>query len=305
MTLNAANGYPVMSFQNNGTTVGDIGFNVGLGMVLSGRSTNPILFYTNSSERGRWDSSGRFLVGTSSGAGKLVVQDSSLPKIQSNFNGTAHFELGTGGSGCGFAMTTGLFMTFNHQPYADRGTDNNLTERMRITSSGLVGINTTTKYDSEAVSLAVAGAFPATPVEVQQNGTSTHYAITFRNANGLVGNISTSGSATSFNTSSDYRLKENVIPLTGAAERLNQLQVHRFNFIADPDKTVDGFIAHEAQAIVPECVTGTKDEVDADGNPVYQGIDQSKLVPLLTAALQEALQKIDAMEARLAALEGA
>jgi hypothetical protein len=81
MTLNAANGYPVMSFQNNGTTVGDIGFNVGLGMVLSGRSTNPILFYTNSSERGRWDSSGRFLVGTSTapsvGQGQyapLVVQ---------------------------------------------------------------------------------------------------------------------------------------------------------------------------------------------------------------------------------------
>jgi hypothetical protein len=116
-----------------------------------------------------------------------------------------------------------------------------------------------------------------------------------------VGTITQNGSATAYNTSSDYRLKENVIPLTGAVDRLNQLQVHRFNFIADPDRTVDGFIAHEAQVVVPESVTGQKDAVDDDGNPIYQGIDQSKLVPLLTAALQEALQKIEDLEGRLTA----
>jgi hypothetical protein len=128
--------------------------------------------------------------------------------------------------------------------------------------------------------------------------------IAFHNVAGsTIGSISTTSSATAYNTSSDYRLKENVVPLTGAIDRLNQLQVHRFNFIADPDKTVDGFIAHEAQAVVPECVTGTKDAVDADGNPVYQGIDQSKLVPLLTAALQEALAEIESLKARVAALE--
>jgi len=84
----------------------------------------------------------------------------------------------------------------------------------------------------------------------------------------------------------------------------------RFNFIADPDTTVDGFLAHEVTA-VPEAVVGTHNQVDDDGNPVYQGIDQSKLVPLLTAALQEAVAKIEALEAqnadfetRLTALEG-
>jgi len=118
-----------------------------------------------------------------------------------------------------------------------------------------------------------------------------------------VGTVTVTTTATAFNTSSDYRLKENVVPLTGAADRLNQLQVHRFNFIADPDKTVDGFLAHEAQAVVPECVTGTKDAVDDEGNPVYQGIDQSKLVPLLTAALQEALAEIESLKARVTALE--
>jgi hypothetical protein len=119
------------------------------------------------------------------------------------------------------------------------------------------------------------------------------------------GSITVNNSSTAYNTSSDYRLKENVVPLTGAADRLKQLPVRRFNFIADPGKTVDGFIAHEAQAVVPECVTGTKDEVDADGNAIYQGIDQSKLVPLLTAALQEAIGRIETLEAKVAALESA
>ena len=89
--------------------------------------------------------------------------------------------------------------------------------------------------------------------------------------------------------------------MTDGITRLQQLNPSRFNFIADPNRTVDGFIAHEAQAVVPECVTGEKDAVDDDGNLVYQGIDQSKLVPLLTAALQEAIGKIETLEARLTA----
>lgn len=117
------------------------------------------------------------------------------------------------------------------------------------------------------------------------------------------GNISINSSSVSFNTSSDYRLKENVISLTGAKARVNQLDVKRFNFIGTPSRTVDGFIAHEAQAIVPEAVTGTQDEVDSDGNPVYQGIDQSKIVPLLTAALQEAFAEIAALTTRIETLE--
>ena len=128
-------------------------------------------------------------------------------------------------------------------------------------------------------------------------------AILFRRANSTVGSISVNGSSTSYNTTSDYRLKENVIDLTGAADRVQQLAPKRFNFIVDADKTVDGFLAHEVADIVPEAISGEKDAVDAEGNPVYQGIDQSKLVPLLTAALQEALTKIDALETRIVALE--
>jgi hypothetical protein len=151
--------------------------------------------------------------------------------------------------------------------------------------------------------------------------------------NDAVGSISTSGSATAYNTSSDYRLKTDAQPMVGASARVQALKPVNFAWIVDGSR-VDGFLAHEAQEIVPEAVVGTKDAMrdqeyevtaaveatyDEDGNeltaaveavmgtrsvPDYQGIDQSKLVPLLTAALQEALNKIDAMEIRLSALEG-
>ena len=100
--------------------------------LLSSSPSIPLQIGRDGSEFARIDTSGRLLVGTTSGAGKFIVQDSSLPKIQANYNGTRHVELGIGDSGCGFAMVTGHFMTFNHQPYANRGTDTNLTERMRI-----------------------------------------------------------------------------------------------------------------------------------------------------------------------------
>ena len=126
----------------------------------------------------------------------------------------------------------------------------------------------------------------------------------FENAAGtVVGTIQTTSSTTAYYTSSDYRLKENVTPVTDGITRLQQLKPSRFNFIADVGTTVDGFLAHEVQDIVPEAITGEKDAVDEDGNPVYQGIDQSKLVPLLTAALQEAIAKIETLEAKVAALE--
>jgi hypothetical protein len=122
--------------------------------------------------------------------------------------------------------------------------------------------------------------------------------ITFRSIQGTTtyGSIARNLNSIAYNTSSDYRLKENVSPVDNASSRIKALKPCRFNFIGS-EHTVDGFIAHEAQEVVPESVTGDKDAVDVDGKPMYQGIDQSKLVPLLTAALQEALERIETLEA--------
>ena len=155
----------------------------------------------------------------------------------------------------------------------------------------------------------------------------------FKNGGSTVGEIRTSTTATQYITSSDYRLKENVTSITDGIVRVKQLKPSRFNFIADKDTTLDGFLAHETQTVVPEAISATKDATrdigtikDADGNVidtnveesvkedgqtwektatenVYQGIDQAKLVPLLTAALQEAITKIETLETKVAALE--
>ena len=143
-------------------------------------------------------------------------------------------------------------------------------------------------------SVAVAGDEVLFLRRTGLSGSGTY--VEFYHGSAKVGTITADGSSTAYNTSSDYRLKENVVSMTGATERLKQLAPKRFNFIVDADTTVDGFLAHEVQSVVPEAITGTKDEVDADGNAVYQGIDQSKLVPLLVATIQE-------LEARIAALE--
>ena len=175
--------------------------------------------------------------------------------------------------------------------------------KFRVDSgTGRIYINTDTLFSSEyqaSLYITSTGGIVFRP-----DGTSTRKPLAFQNNSGTeVGSISNSTGSTSFNTSSDYRLKENITAISDGITRLKTLKPSRFNFKTDKDTTVDGFIAHEVTA-VPEAITGTKDEVNSDNNPVYQAIDQSKLVPLLTAALQEAVTKIEALEARVATLEG-
>jgi hypothetical protein len=210
----------------------------------------------------------------------------------------------------------------------------NAAERARIDSSGGLIIGHTSEPDGNQNAVYLFGDLGKR--YFSRNSTLARDQLAFLNPNGAVGSITTTGSATAFNTSSDYRLKENVVDMTDAIDRVKALPVRRFNFIADPDKTVDGFLAHEAQEIVPEAVTGEKDEVEAIGNvtdaegvvvqenvteptelpegqvwtktgdrPVMQGIDQAKLVPLLTGALKETIARIETLEAEVATLKGA
>jgi hypothetical protein len=179
------------------------------------------------------------------------------------------------------------------------------TERARITSDGHALVGTTSSLNpANGFSLYYASLNSQLHIGHGNTAPNGNAYVVFSYNSGTIGTIVQNGTTgVTYNTSSDYRLKENVSPINGAVARVQQLKPSRFNFITEPDRIVDGFIAHEAQAVVPECVTGEKDAVDADGNPVYQGIDQSKLVPLLTAALQETIAKIETLEARLTALE--
>lgn len=263
-------------------------------------------FALDGSERMRIDSSGRLLVGVSSsyansGADDLQVGNNSSSTVTGISLGS------TVESSIRFADASDAsagIIEYAHASDSMRLYTSG-TERMRIDSSGAILV------DGTAVPSAGAGAYVALQggdnncITTRRAGTANRTHISFVNDNGAVGSITTSASATAFNTSSDYRLKENVVDISDGIARVKQLQPKRFNFIADDSRTVDGFLAHEAQTVVPEAVIGTHNEVDDDGNPVYQGIDQSKLVPLLTAALQEAIAKIETLESKVAALEAA
>ena len=170
------------------------------------------------------------------------------------------------------------------------------TERLRIVSAGSLLHNCTTAPDKDDPGSAFIADANQGQLRVATNASGSAVLCTFFNANGNVGDIRTNASATSYNTSSDYRLKENAVAISDGITRLKTLKPYRFNFKADSSKIVDGFFAHEVTA-VPEAITGEKDGTE------MQVIDQSKLVPLLTAALQEAIAEIETLKTKVAALE--
>jgi hypothetical protein len=189
-------------------------------------------------------------------------------------------------------------------------------EKMRLLTNDVLCIGATSRSGSPNTScLELKGTeAPLSIINETASDSGDRTSISLRNSSGtLVGNVGVDNSNAMFNTSSDYRLKENEVAISDGITRLKQLKPYKFNFKIQADKTVDGFFAHEVSPVVPEAITGTKDatETYTDDNGDEQtrikpqAIDQSKLVPLLTSALQEAITKIETLEAKVAALESA
>lgn len=258
-------------------------------------AADTIAFAEGGAEAMRIDSSGNVGIGTTSflSGAKFQVKTATDKNLFIGSNSVGY--LNDAGSSWVQTDVKGSTITF--------GTGQFAVEAARIDSSGnlLVGV---TADPSNSGSNGVSFSKFSTNYEFHsRSGTSgLAYVAVFYNNNGTVGNINTNGSTTSYATTSDYRLKENIAPMTGALATVAQLNPVTYNWKSD-GSAGQGFIAHELQAVVPDCVSGEKDAVDADGNPQYQGVDTSFLVATLTAAIKEQQTIIKSLQARIEALE--
>ena len=179
------------------------------------------------------------------------------------------------------------------------------TERMRIDSSGNLNLGQTSGSNG-ASKLGIANDCGVQAMQIWTNtagGSATQNIVLLYRGSTLVGSIQGSNTGTAYNTSSDYRLKENIAPMTGALNVVQKLNPVTYNWKVD-GSSGQGFIAHELAEVVPDCVSGGKDAVDSEGKPVYQGIDTSFLVATLTAAIQELKAELDSVKAELQTLKG-
>ena len=331
--LSATNSVSFMNFGD--TDDGDIGG------IAYFNTNNSMTFRTNAAERMRIDSSGNVGIGTSGPAYLLDVTTGS---------GNSKFNLGRSNTASAnnaygsifFSNDSGTIMSSirahcesdNNNAYLAFTTTNSgsNSECARFNKMGRLFLNSTTNPTTNADGLIngetnvgmdginIKHSHGGNCVNLwRANGDGS--LIDFYRGNSSqtgVGSITVDANSTTYNTSSDYRLKENITTLSDAITRLKNLKPSRFNFINNPTTTVDGFLAHEAMAVVPECGTGTKDAVVTQamvdsgaytskklGTPLYQGLDYGRITPLLTAALQEAIAKIETLETEVAALKAA
>ena len=251
--------------------------------------TNDMAFTTNNSEKMRILADGKVGIGTASPAQLLHVETTASPIATFRYNSSNRVDVRYDG----LDIYGGAF---RHMIAG--------TEKMRLDTSGnlIIGDTAFPSGSNSCFGVSTGGT-----TSISRAATNLQTQMSFMNPNGTVGTIKTTGTATQFNTSSDYRLKENVVTDWDGTTLLKQLKPSKFNFKADTDTTIQGFLAHEVSSIVPQAVSGEKDAVytaeeaadgeGVEGQPNYQGIDHSKLVPLLVKTIQE-------LEARITTLEG-
>ena len=278
-----------------GTLTGGTGVvNLGSGQVYKDASGNVGIGVVPSA----WDGTFRALQNKSA---TLASSGSDVYLFANAYYNGGYKYITTGSGASRFYQDTDGSFNWQNAPSGTAGAAITFASRMTLDSSGnlQVGGATTSVTRLQVLADAVNAA-----VCTQVPSTSSFGHILFRNPNGLVGQINTSGTSTAYNTSSDYRLKEDIAPMTGALAKVAALKPCTYKWKVDGSDG-QGFIAHELAEVEAGCVTGEKDAVDADGNPKYQGIDTSFLVATLAAAIQEQQTLITALTARITALETA
>ena len=287
----------------------------------------PMTFYTNAAERMRLDTSGNVGIGTSSPSEKLVVGSGGNLLLAGASTGDQSIRVGSGRSGNGYSYidlqgdttySNGLRLIRNNSGanaasnIEHRGTGalqmltqeaapitflTSATERMRIDSSGNFMVGTTSStVASKNAKVTAYQTSPSPAITSYVNATTASNQIIFVNPNGEVGSINTDGTTTSYGTSSDYRLKYDVQPMLSGLSTIAALKPSTYKWNAD-NSYGEGFIAHELQAVIPQAVSGEKDAVNDDGSIKAQGVDYSKIVVHLVAAIQELKAEIDMLKA--------
>jgi hypothetical protein len=236
--------------------------------------------------------SGQLVINAASGQGTPLYLSSTdaSANTQVIFAGNRTYQVGTGNSGSGFSNSL----------YFYDGTAG--AERMRIDSSGNLLVGTTTPNFTALSGFVVNGPASGTTISVGHvTGTASGAGYAIFSYNGSnIGSITQNGTTTVlYNVSSDYRLKNDVTPITNALATVEALNPVSFTWV--DGRKDDGFLAHELQSVIPNCITGEKDAINEDGTPQYQQMDSSGVIPFLVKAIQELNAKVTALEAQLGA----
>jgi hypothetical protein len=284
----------------------------------SGSSNGQLAFNTTASgtstERMRIDASGNVGIGTSSPAGRMHTVGASgvysLIAQAPSTSGTYYHQLFKNDStDIAYSSSGGGLFAINTVGATPLVFGTNATERARIDSRGNLLVGATSSATTAKFYVTQTTANGYTQVINALNNSGTRYLVQWQADGTAVGAITSNGSTTTYGTTSDYRLKENIAVMTDVLDKVAELKPVTYTWKAD-GAIGQGFIAHELQAVIPECVVGEKDAIDENGNPIYQNIDTSFLVATLTAAIQELNEQqvelkaiVDTQAAKIAALE--
>jgi len=310
---NATSTFRNWAISSNYNNAGELNFIVG---ASQGAKPSTII--------GTFDSSGNLGLGTSSPYTKLDVSGATGLKVYytggTDGNSAGSIALGDGvrsgnyvgmyrgtsisGGSASLALSLGAYDAIRF--CVETTTLGSQTERMRIDSSGNLLVNTTSQFSSAKVTVSTTATTGIASIQSTTGGycfltnalvnSGTYYHINFQENGTQRGSITSNGTVTVYATTSDYRLKENVKPMVNALATVSQLKPVTYDW-TESKINGQGFIAHELQAVIPDAVVGLKDDIDSEGNPIYQQIDTSVLVATLTAAIQELKAEFDAYKA--------